>query len=94
MLIPSFLTFAPLREPETQQENIKEELPNVNPAAEDIAEPLCDQTKQEETIDMVGCQVLCTGFTGFAVFQSVILCYNRGQKLDLENIKTTSQRVF
>lgn len=37
-------------------ENIREELPSVKTAAETIVEPVSDQTKQEEAIDVVGFQ--------------------------------------
>lgn len=47
---------SPLRDSETKHENIKEDLPNDKPASETIEEPVPDQTKQEETVDMVGCQ--------------------------------------
>lgn len=86
--------FSPLRESETRHENIKEELLNVEPTSETTVEPVSDQAKQEETIDMVGFQVMCTGFTGFAVFQSVFTWYNRGQKLDMEHFKSTSVCVL
>ena len=46
--------FYPLRDSETQHENIKEELLNVKPAAETTIEPVSHQTKQRETIEMVG----------------------------------------
>uniref|UniRef100_A0A3B4WC57 DNA polymerase lambda-like n=1 Tax=Seriola lalandi dorsalis TaxID=1841481 RepID=A0A3B4WC57_SERLL len=45
--------FCPFRESETQHANIKEELPDVKPAAETIVEPVSHQTKEGETIDMV-----------------------------------------
>lgn len=80
---------SPLRESETLHENMKEELLNIKPADGTIAEPVLDQTEQEKTKDMVGFQVVCTGF---ARFPSVILFYKKGQKLDLEHIKTTIVR--
>lgn len=59
--------FSPLRESVTQDENIKEDLPIVKAAAETIVEPVSDQTKQKETIDMVGVWVMFVkhSFTGF-----------------------------
>lgn len=54
--MPLFI-FCSLRESETQPGNTKEDLPNVKPAAETIVEPVPHQAIQEETTDMVGCQV-------------------------------------
>lgn len=44
------------REAKTSCENKKEEPPNVKAAAETIAEPVCGQTKQEESTAVVGFQ--------------------------------------
>lgn len=62
-LLSHLLMFSLLRESETRHENIKEELPNVKPSVQ----PVSDQNNQEETIDMVGFQVMCRkhSFTGF-----------------------------
>ncbi|XP_044046599.1 DNA polymerase lambda [Siniperca chuatsi] len=51
--VASYSLLLPKRESETRHENIKEELPNVKPAAETIAQPVSDQTKHEETMDMI-----------------------------------------
>lgn len=50
-----FKCSVPFRDSETQHENVKEDLLNDKPAAESFVEPVSDQMKQEETIDMVGC---------------------------------------
>ncbi|XP_078132919.1 DNA polymerase lambda isoform X1 [Sander vitreus] len=50
--VDSYTLISPKRESETKHDNIKEELSNVKPAEEAIAEPVSDQTRQEETIDM------------------------------------------
>ncbi|TDH15863.1 hypothetical protein EPR50_G00013490 [Perca flavescens] len=50
--VDSYSLISPKRESETKHDNIKEELSNVKPTAEAIAEPVSDQTRQEETIDM------------------------------------------
>ncbi|XP_031145427.1 DNA polymerase lambda [Sander lucioperca] len=50
--VDSYSLISPKRESETKHDNIKEELSNVKPAEEAIAEPVSDQTRQEETIDM------------------------------------------
>ncbi|XP_029915848.1 DNA polymerase lambda [Myripristis murdjan] len=42
----------PTRDTETQQENIKEELPHVIPSTQKSIEPQLEQPKQEETIEM------------------------------------------
>lgn len=47
--------FSPLRDSETQHENMKKDLLNDKPVAETIVEPVSDQTKQEETVHMVSC---------------------------------------
>ncbi|XP_054460620.1 DNA polymerase lambda [Anoplopoma fimbria] len=49
--VDSYSLLLPKRESETRHENIKEEPLNVKPTDETIAEPVFDQTKQEETID-------------------------------------------
>lgn len=54
LLVFTKLFYSPIRKPETVHETIKEELQNVEPAAETIAQPVSDKTKQEE--DMVGFQ--------------------------------------
>ncbi|KAA8595196.1 hypothetical protein FQN60_012331, partial [Etheostoma spectabile] len=50
--VDSYSLISPKRESETKHDNIKEEESNVKPAAEAIAEPVSDQARQEETIDM------------------------------------------
>ncbi|XP_035035581.1 DNA polymerase lambda [Hippoglossus stenolepis] len=50
--VDNYSLLLPKRDPETEHENIKEELPIVKPAA--FVEPMSHQTKQEETIDMTG----------------------------------------
>ena len=47
---------SPSRGSETKHEDTKEELPTVKPAAKTTTEPVT-QTKQEETVDMVGFNV-------------------------------------
>ncbi|XP_073329024.1 DNA polymerase lambda [Pagrus major] len=49
--VASYSLLLPQRESETVHETIKEELPDVKPAAETILEPVSDQTKQKEAID-------------------------------------------
>ncbi|XP_056227300.1 DNA polymerase lambda [Seriola aureovittata] len=50
--VANYSLLLPKRESETQHANIKEELPDVKPAAETIVEPVSHQTKEGETIDM------------------------------------------
>ncbi|XP_034717393.1 DNA polymerase lambda isoform X1 [Etheostoma cragini] len=50
--VDSYSLISPKRESETKHDNIKEEVLNVKPAEEAIAEPVSDQARQEETIDM------------------------------------------
>ncbi|XP_040891725.1 DNA polymerase lambda isoform X2 [Toxotes jaculatrix] len=50
--VSSYSLLLPKRDSETQRENMKEELPNVKPAADAIVEPESHQTKQGETLDM------------------------------------------
>ncbi|XP_037618540.1 DNA polymerase lambda [Sebastes umbrosus] len=50
--VDSYSLLLPKRESETRHENIKEEPLNVEPTSETTVEPLSDQAKQEETIDM------------------------------------------
>ncbi|XP_071360977.1 DNA polymerase lambda [Trachinotus anak] len=50
--VTSYSLLLPKRHPETQHENIKEELADVKPAAETMVEPVSHQTKKGETIDM------------------------------------------
>ncbi|XP_070683685.1 DNA polymerase lambda [Pempheris klunzingeri] len=50
--VSSYSLLLPTRESETQDENIKEELLNAKPAEETIVEPISDQSKDKETIDM------------------------------------------
>ncbi|KAM8771623.1 DNA polymerase lambda [Acanthopagrus schlegelii] len=49
--VASYSLLIPQRESETVHETIKEELPDVKPAAETILEPVSDQTKPKEAID-------------------------------------------
>nr|XP_043885103.1 DNA polymerase lambda isoform X2 [Solea senegalensis] len=49
--VSNYSLLIPKRDPETQHENIEEELSNVQPAAGNIVEPPPHQTKQEETTD-------------------------------------------
>ncbi|XP_034717403.1 DNA polymerase lambda isoform X2 [Etheostoma cragini] len=55
--VDSYSLISPKRESETKHDNIKEEVLNVKPAEEAIAEPVSDQARQEETIDMEACQI-------------------------------------
>ncbi|XP_059209411.1 DNA polymerase lambda [Centropristis striata] len=50
--VDNYSLLLPKREPEPQQENVKEQLPNVQPAAETITEPESHHSKQEETTDL------------------------------------------
>lgn len=51
--VASYSLLPPERESGTVHENIKEELPNVKPAAETTVEPVSDQIKQEEAKDVM-----------------------------------------
>lgn len=48
----SYCLLSPKRDSEMKHENAEEEPASVRPAAETIVEPVTDQTKQEETIDV------------------------------------------
>ncbi|XP_063740899.1 DNA polymerase lambda [Eleginops maclovinus] len=50
--VDSYSLLLTKRQSETKKENIKEELPNVQPTAEAIVEPVSDHSKQEQTLDM------------------------------------------
>lgn len=49
---------------ESESRNEEDHL-NVEPADETIAEAALDPNKQEKTADVVGFQILCTGFALF-----------------------------
>uniref|UniRef100_UPI003AAD08A7 DNA polymerase lambda isoform X2 n=1 Tax=Centroberyx gerrardi TaxID=166262 RepID=UPI003AAD08A7 len=50
--VADYSLLRPNRHSETQHEDIKEDLPSVCPSTQTIAEPVLDQAKQEDTIEM------------------------------------------